>query len=244
MPAGSTPWALGVLRGTVYVMTPSLCRPGDALPATSPHPVLTCGRRRRGRHWLIRTAGPGCQTGGVRDVVILGSTGSIGTQALEVIADRPDRFRVVGLAAGGGQVELLARQVLDTEAARRSRSPQATAVQDLQLALYAEASRRGWASGKTRLPRIVAGPDAATEVGQVPVRRGAQRHHRLGRAAATLAALAAGRTLALANKESLVIGGPLVTSAPPRRVRSWPSTPSTPRWPSACAAAAPPRSTG
>ena len=54
-----------------------------------------------------------CQTGGVRDVVILGSTGSIGTQALEVVAAAPDRFRVVGLAAGGGQVETLARQALD-----------------------------------------------------------------------------------------------------------------------------------
>lgn len=49
----------------------------------------------------------------VRDVVILGSTGSIGTQALEVIADAPDRFDVVGLAAGGSQVELLARQAFD-----------------------------------------------------------------------------------------------------------------------------------
>ena len=40
----------------------------------------------------------------------------------------------------------------------------ATAVQDLQLAFYAEASRRGWSSGQTRLPRILAGPDAATEL--------------------------------------------------------------------------------
>ena len=52
------------------------------------------------------------ETGGVRDVVILGSTGSIGTQALDVIARNPDRFRVVGLAAGGDRVELLAQQAL------------------------------------------------------------------------------------------------------------------------------------
>ncbi|MDQ1614658.1 MAG: 1-deoxy-D-xylulose-5-phosphate reductoisomerase, partial [Actinomycetota bacterium] len=48
-----------------------------------------------------------------RDVVILGSTGSVGTQAIEVVRRAPDRFRVVGLAAGGGSVDLLARQALD-----------------------------------------------------------------------------------------------------------------------------------
>ena len=47
-------------------------------------------------------------------VLILGSTGSIGTQALEVIAANPDRFEVVGLAAGGGDPELLARQRAET----------------------------------------------------------------------------------------------------------------------------------
>ena len=45
-----------------------------------------------------------------RDVIILGSTGSIGRQALEVIDRNPDRFRVVGLAAGGGQPDLLREQ--------------------------------------------------------------------------------------------------------------------------------------
>ena len=61
--------------------------------------------------------------------------------------------------------------------------------------------------------------------------------------ASTLAALDAGRTLALANKESLVVGGPLVKE---RRGpgRSSPSTPSTPRSPSACAAGAPRRCGG
>ena len=47
-------------------------------------------------------------------VLILGSTGSIGTQALEVIAANPDRFEVVGLAAGGGNPDLLARQRAET----------------------------------------------------------------------------------------------------------------------------------
>ncbi|MEK9664787.1 MAG: 1-deoxy-D-xylulose-5-phosphate reductoisomerase, partial [Candidatus Nanopelagicales bacterium] len=45
-----------------------------------------------------------------RDVIILGSTGSIGVQALDVIARNPDRFRVIGLAAGGSNPDLLAEQ--------------------------------------------------------------------------------------------------------------------------------------
>jgi len=86
-------------------------------------------------------------------------------------------------------------------------------VQDLQLAFYAEASKRGWATGEMRLPRILAGPDAATEVARMAcdvVMNGITGSTGL---APTLAALAAGRILALANKESLVVGGPLVTRA-------------------------------
>src|SRR3954462_14466806 len=80
---------------------------------------------------------------GRRDVVILGSTGSVGTQAIDVIRRNPDRFRVAGLAAGGGRVDLLARQALDLR-------PDVVAVargsvaEDLQLALYAEAQKRGY----------------------------------------------------------------------------------------------------
>ena len=148
----------------------------------------------------------------MRDVVILGSTGSIGTQALAVIAQRPDRFRVVALAAGGSQVKLLARQALETGAQVVGVS-RATAVQDLQLAFYAEASRRGWSAGESRLPRIVAGPDAAAGLAALEcdvVLNGITGSTGLK---ATLAALAAGRVLALANKESLVVGGPLVLAA-------------------------------
>ncbi|MCX3061681.1 1-deoxy-D-xylulose-5-phosphate reductoisomerase, partial [Streptomyces sp. GXMU-J5] len=53
-------------------------------------------------------SGPGPQ-----DVVILGSTGSIGTQAVDVVRRSPGRFRVVGLAAGAGRLELLAEQALE-----------------------------------------------------------------------------------------------------------------------------------
>jgi len=148
----------------------------------------------------------------VRDVVVLGSTGSIGTQALEVVARRPDELRVVGLAAGGSSVALLARQALET-GAEVVAVARATAVQDLQLAFYAEASRRGWSSGEVRLPKILAGPDAATELAAHPcdvVLNGITGSTALR---PTLAALAAGTTLALANKESLVVGGPLVLAA-------------------------------
>jgi 1-deoxy-D-xylulose-5-phosphate reductoisomerase len=148
----------------------------------------------------------------VRDVVILGSTGSIGTQALEVVADHPDQFRVVGLAAEGSHIPLLARQALDSGAPTIAIS-RATTLQDFQLTLYAEAGRRGWAEGKVQLPRILGGPDAAAELAALPcdvVLNGITGSAGL---AATLAALRAGRILALANKESLVVGGHLVTQA-------------------------------
>jgi 1-deoxy-D-xylulose-5-phosphate reductoisomerase len=148
----------------------------------------------------------------MRDVVILGSTGSIGTQTLEVIDEHDREFRVLGLAAGGGQVELLARQVLDT-APRVVGVTKATAVQDLQLALYAEASRRGWSAGEFRLPRIVAGPEAATEVAAMSCDVVLNAITGSAGLAPTLATLAAGTTLALANKESLVVGGRLVMDA-------------------------------
>jgi 1-deoxy-D-xylulose-5-phosphate reductoisomerase len=148
----------------------------------------------------------------MRDVVLLGSTGSIGTQAVDVVRRNPDRFRVVGVAAGGGDVELLAQQALDlgVEVVGVAR---ATSAQELQLALYAEAKRRDWDAGGFALPKIVAGPEAATEVAAWPcdvVLNGMTGSIGLR---PTLAALAAGRTLALANKESLIVGGPLVKAA-------------------------------
>ncbi len=145
-----------------------------------------------------------------REVVLLGSTGSIGTQAIDVVRRNPDRLRVVGLGAGGGRPELLAEQALelgvDVVAVTR-----ATSVQDLQLAFYASAQARGYSRGEVRLPKVLAGPDAMTELAAWPcdtVLNGMTGSVGL---APTLAALRAGRVLALANKESLVAGGPLVT---------------------------------
>ncbi len=146
-------------------------------------------------------------------MVVLGSTGSIGTQALDIATRNPERFRVTGLAAGGSDPALLARQALDHQVATVAVA-KASAANDLLLALYAEAQRRGWATGDASLPALLTGPDAATRLvagtpadvvlnglaGAVGLRP-------------TLAALEAGRVLALANKESLIIGGPLVAKA-------------------------------
>jgi 1-deoxy-D-xylulose-5-phosphate reductoisomerase len=149
---------------------------------------------------------------GRRDVVVLGSTGSVGTQALDVMRAQPERFRVRALSAGGAHPELLAAQAIDfgVEAVGVARG---TVAQDVQLALYAEAQRRGYHHGAFTLPRIVVGPDAAETLAATPCDvvlnaiTGAAGLH------ATLAALDAGSTLALANKESLIIGGPIVSSA-------------------------------
>jgi 1-deoxy-D-xylulose-5-phosphate reductoisomerase len=146
-----------------------------------------------------------------RDVVVLGSTGSVGTQALEVMRAEPGRFRVRAVTAAGSQPELLAAQAIEfgVEAVGVSRG---TSAQDVQLALYAEAQRRGYHHGEFTLPRIVVGPDAAEKLAATPCDvvlnaiTGAAGLH------ATLAAIDAGSTLALANKESLIIGGPIVTS--------------------------------
>ncbi|HEY2724122.1 MAG TPA: 1-deoxy-D-xylulose-5-phosphate reductoisomerase, partial [Pseudonocardiaceae bacterium] len=148
-----------------------------------------------------------------RSVLLLGSTGSIGLQALDVMRRNPRRFRVAGLAAGGADPQALAQQVLETGApavaVARGRS-----AQDLQLALFAEAQRHGYDRGEYRMPRIFAGPGAATELVRAEpadvVLNGITGSRGL---APTLAALGTGATLALANKESLVAGGSLVTAA-------------------------------
>jgi len=145
-----------------------------------------------------------------RDLVLLGSTGSVGTQALDVVRANHDRLRVVGLAAGGERPELLASQALEfsVEVVAVAR---ASAAEDVQLALYAAAQQRGYSKGEFAVPKLLTGPDAATEIAAWPtadlVLNGMTGSIGL---APTLAALDAGHTLALANKESLVAGGPLV----------------------------------
>ncbi len=147
-----------------------------------------------------------------REVVILGSTGSVGTQAIEVVRGRRDQFRVVGLAAGGSNIQLLADQILDVQP-RTVALSRSSAAQDLQLALYSRARVRGWNEGKVTLPRLLLGPDAATQLAAEQCDVVLNAITGSAGLLPTLAALKAGRTLALANKESLVIGGRLVTEA-------------------------------
>ncbi|MGY1609070.1 1-deoxy-D-xylulose-5-phosphate reductoisomerase [Geodermatophilus sp. SYSU D00700] len=147
-----------------------------------------------------------------REVTVLGSTGSIGRQAIAVAEQNPDRLRITALAAGGGDVARLAEQAL-TLGVRTVAVARATAAQDLQLAFYAAASQRGWARGEYALPEILAGPRAAEELAARPadvVLNGITGSIGLG---PTLAGLRAGNVVALANKESLVAGGDLVTAA-------------------------------
>ncbi|WP_019203441.1 1-deoxy-D-xylulose-5-phosphate reductoisomerase [Tsukamurella sp. 1534] len=125
-------------------------------------------------------------------VLILGSTGSIGTQALEVIAENPDRFEVVGLGAGGGNPELLARQA------------RTVGLGGARIGI-ADPSRAGGFDG------ALTGPEAMTRLVETVeadvVLNGVVGSLGLG---PTLAALDSGARLALANKESLVAGGSLV----------------------------------
>ncbi len=147
-----------------------------------------------------------------RSVVVLGSTGSIGTQALDVVRRSPDRFRVVALSAGGGtaeSVDVLAQQALEL-GVEVVGIAKATAARDLQNALYAAATAHGWEAGSAQLPKIVVGPDAATQLAAWPCDVVLNALPGAAGLPPTLAALEAGSTLALANKESLIIGGPLV----------------------------------
>ncbi|MEF3118304.1 1-deoxy-D-xylulose-5-phosphate reductoisomerase [Streptomyces chrestomyceticus] len=143
---------------------------------------------------------------GPRDIVILGSTGSIGTQAVDLVLRNPDRFRVTALSAAGGRVALLAEQahLLRVRTVAVSREDVVPALREALSARYG--------AGEP-LPEIVAGPGAATELAASPchtVLNGITGSIGL---APTLAALEAGRALALANKESLIVGGPLVKAA-------------------------------
>ena len=146
----------------------------------------------------------------MREIVVLGSTGSIGTQTLDLVRRNPDRFRVVGLAAGGANVELLAEQALafGVEVVAVAK---ATAASDLLLAFYAAARANGYDQGSGfSVPKILTGPDAAAELAGWPCDVVVNAMTGLIGLAPTLAALDAGRTLALANKESLIAGGALV----------------------------------
>lgn len=139
----------------------------------------------------------------MRSVTLLGSTGSIGTQAVDVIGRNPDRFRVDALSAGGSDLPALARQAVALGV--RAVAVADDAARPALTTLLREAGADG--------VEVLAGPGAASELagrGSDVVLNGITGSVGLR---PTLAALAAGSTLALANKESLVVGGALVKAA-------------------------------
>ncbi|PIE26293.1 MAG: 1-deoxy-D-xylulose-5-phosphate reductoisomerase [Micrococcales bacterium] len=148
-------------------------------------------------------------------IVLLGSTGSIGTQALEVIGHNRDRFQVTALAAGGGNVELLARQAVHTGAQVVAVADERV-VEDVRAAI-AQLAGPGGPAGvhrRARRPvRVIGGPHAVEEAAGMPCDRVVNGMTGSAGLRPTLAALGSGAVLALANKESLIAGGPLVQRA-------------------------------
>jgi 1-deoxy-D-xylulose-5-phosphate reductoisomerase len=136
----------------------------------------------------------------MRSISILGSTGSIGTQALDVVRRNPDRFKVTGLSVAGANQELLVGQI-------REFLPPFVAIAD-EVAAPDIAAKLGSIRGV----ELIVGPDAA-EILARDCEADVVLNALVGFAglAPTLATLQSGKTLALANKESLVVGGELVT---------------------------------
>ena len=126
----------------------------------------------------------------MREIVILGSTGSIGVQALEIVAANPNKFRVVALAAGSKNIPLLIEQAKKFSVPIIATTADRASVQELAGDI-----------------QVIDGPLAAAEVATIPcdiVLNGITGSIGLG---PTLAALGVGNKVALANKESLVAGG-------------------------------------
>ncbi|MGV0417347.1 1-deoxy-D-xylulose-5-phosphate reductoisomerase [Corynebacterium segmentosum] len=133
-------------------------------------------------------------------ILILGSTGSIGTQALEVIADNPDKFEVVGIAAGGSNPQQIIEQ-----ARAFNLSFDHIAVAQTAAAAEVSADLGGTVlSGAGAAEELVRSVPADTVLNALVGSLGLK---------ATLATLDIGEYLALANKESLVAGGTLVTKS-------------------------------
>ena len=129
----------------------------------------------------------------MRDVVILGSTGSIGVQALEIIAANPDQFRVVGLTAAGNNLDLLISQAVKFKVRVVGVTRNASQIRDALPGV-----------------QVIDGPNASTEVAAITCDVVLNAITGSIGLAPTLAALKVGNTLALANKESLVAGGEMV----------------------------------
>ena len=130
------------------------------------------------------------------DLVILGSTGSIGVQALEIVEANPDKFRVVALGAGSSNLQLLADQ------AKRFSVPVVATTGDRETLTRMLVG--------TNKIEVIDGEKSSSEIAAIAcdiVLNGISGSIGLG---PTLAALSVGNKVALANKESLVAGGDLV----------------------------------
>ncbi|GBF99000.1 1-deoxy-D-xylulose 5-phosphate reductoisomerase [Raphidocelis subcapitata] len=136
---------------------------------------------------------------GPKPFSVLGSTGSIGTQTLDIIAEFPDKFKLVALAAGSN-VELLAEQV-------RKFQPKMVAIRDpSKVPLLKELIK-----GVPQQPEILVGDEGAVEVARHPDCEAVVTGI-VGCAGLlpTVAAIKAGKDICLANKETLIAGGPFV----------------------------------
>ncbi len=150
-----------------------------------------------------------------RRVILLGSTGSIGTQALDIAQRNPDRFEIVGLSAGNN-LELLARQAVALRVPVVAAASGTT--DDLARAIAHAADNAVDSEGDRAAvtgydPELLTGPDASTTLAAREADVVVNGITGAIGLAPTLATLHAGTTLALANKESLIIGGPLVKRA-------------------------------
>ncbi|RLM94067.1 1-deoxy-D-xylulose 5-phosphate reductoisomerase, chloroplastic [Panicum miliaceum] len=136
---------------------------------------------------------------GPKPISIVGSTGSIGTQTLDIVAENPDKFRVVALAAGSN-VTLLADQV-------KTFKPKLVAVRneslvdELKEALADCEEKPEIIPGEQGVIEVARHPDAVTVVTGIVGCAGLKP---------TVAAIEAGKDIALANKETLIAGGPFV----------------------------------
>nr|QBZ39495.1 1-deoxy-D-xylulose 5-phosphate reductoisomerase [Santalum album]QBZ39497.1 1-deoxy-D-xylulose 5-phosphate reductoisomerase precursor [Santalum album] len=162
--------------------------------------ILCCSAQPIPSAWPGRALPEGSKSwDGPKPISIVGSTGSIGTQTLDIVAENPDKFRVVALAAGSN-VTLLADQV-------KTFKPQLVAVRNQSLVnelkeVLADADHKPEiVAGEQGVAEVARHPDAVTVVTGIVGCAGLKP---------TVAAIEAGKDIALANKETLIAGGPFV----------------------------------
>ena len=138
-----------------------------------------------------------------KGIALLGSTGSIGTQTLDIVRERPEYFRCVSMAAGSN-LDLLAQQIAEFR-------PKIVSIQDSKMVDALKIKLKDLGVAESQFPDIAHGNDGivavATHTDADTVVTGI-----VGCAGLlpTVAAIEAGKDIALANKETLIAGGPVV----------------------------------